>query len=99
MGLAYATRPPTLREDQTLRLLLSTYRDGTGNQRERDKSTRANWREMERCVAELLTGVGGEDKNIFDIVAHDDARNTVAYGFSVKSKQLSKSQFQRLNTD
>jgi hypothetical protein len=99
MGLAYATRPPTAEEDKRLRLLLSTYRDGTGNQREKDNTTRANWREIERCICELLSGGGGEDKHIFDLIARDDAKDSVGYGFSVKSKQLSSSAFSRLDID
>jgi hypothetical protein len=99
MGLAYATRPPTYDEDKRLRLLLSTYRDGTGNQREKDNTTRASWREIERCVCELLSGGGGEDKHIFDLIACDDADKSIGYGFSVKSKQLSKSSFSRLHVD
>jgi hypothetical protein len=99
MGLAYATRSPTYIEDNTLRLLLSTYRDGTGNQREKDQSTRASWREIERCVGELLGGAGGEDKHIFDLIALDDTNSNVGYGFSVKSKQLSRTDFSRLHAD
>jgi hypothetical protein len=97
MSLAYATRNPTIREDLIFSLLLSTFRDGTGNQREPDGSTRASWREIERCVAELLNAVGGEDKGIFDVVATDPTA-PIAYGFSVKSKQLSRTTVDTLDS-
>ncbi len=97
MGLVYATHSPSAHDDNLLRLLLSTFRDGSGIEREPDNSTRANWRQMERCVAELLDSIGGEDKQIFDVIALDKADPTTAYGFSIKSKVLSKKDFDRLS--
>ena len=61
MGLAFATRKPTADEVKLLRKMLSTYRDGSGTERESDGSTRPGWRQMERCLAELLGSEGAEE--------------------------------------
>ena len=98
MGLMFATRNPTAAETKHIRALLSTFRDGSGNQREADGSTRASWREIERCLAEAVKGPGGEDKQIFDVIAPDDADPNIAYGLSIKSKQLSRKAFLALPT-
>ena len=98
MGLMFATRNPTDGEHKHIRALLSTYRDGTGNQREADGTTRANWREIERCIAEVVLGPASEDKHIFDIIAPDDCNSQLLYGLSIKSKQLSKKTFLALPT-
>ena len=79
--------------------MLATFRDGSGNQRDKDKLTYADWRQIERCLAEILDGEGGEDKNIFDVVSLDDKNSSIAYGFSIKSKALSKGDFENLKND
>jgi hypothetical protein len=88
MGLAFATRNPTEGDTLALRLLLSCYRDGSGAEKEKDGSTRANWRQIERCIADLFDVETNENKNIFDLCAPDEKSASVYYGFSVKSKQL-----------
>ena len=88
MGLAFATNNPTENEALALRLLLSCYRDGSGAEKEKDGSTRANWRQIERCVADLFGVETNENKNIFDLCAPDETSSSTFYGFSVKSKQL-----------
>src|SRR5688572_25136577 len=90
MSLAFATREPTEREVTDLRHMLSSFRDGSGNEREEDGSTRAGWRQIERCIAELVGSKGTEDKSIFDVVGKDEHNPQLAYGFSVKSKQLDR---------
>jgi hypothetical protein len=80
--------------------MLSTFRDGSGTEREPDGSTRPNWRQIERVFAELFTGgPPPENKGIFDVAAPslDDPR--LFYGLSIKSKQLPKRQFDRLAVD
>ena len=81
MGLVYATHNASEQELTLFTALLSIYRDGSGAERESDGSTRANWRQIERCVADLVGAQTSED---------------IAYGYSVKSKQLSTREFSRL---
>lgn len=76
--------------------MFATFKDGSGNQKDADGQTLADWRQIERCFAELLNGTGGEDKNIFDVIANDPSDSTQAYGFSIKSKQLPIKQFDSL---
>jgi hypothetical protein len=98
MSLMFATRNPTVSETKYIRALLSTFRDGSGNERESDGSTRAGWREIERCIAEAVLGPASENKHIFDVIAPDDMKNNIFYGFSIKSKQLSSKKFLSLST-
>jgi hypothetical protein len=88
MSLPFATRNPTPSETAALQLLLSTYCDGSGAERERDGTTRPNWRQIERCVADLFGVRTAEDKSIFDVIAPDDETPRPYYGLSIKSKQL-----------
>ncbi|MEH6697275.1 MAG: hypothetical protein V7672_01110 [Brevundimonas sp.] len=89
MGLPFVTRPPTDAEMKLLNLMISTFTDGSGNQREADGSSRAGWRELERVFAEFLTGaMHHEDKHVFDVIAPDWHEPKTHYGISVKSKQL-----------
>lgn len=99
MGLVYATRDAKPEEILLFRSLLSIYRDGSGAEREKNGSTRANWRQIERCVADLVNSTTNEDKNIFDVSAPDESNNSKFYGYSVKSKQLSKNAFDNLSSD
>ncbi|WP_293943389.1 hypothetical protein, partial [Sphingomonas sp.] len=78
--------------------MLSTYRDGSGTERDPDGFTRANWRQMERVVAELFTGEPPpESKSIFDVIAPSLETARLSYGLSIKSKQLSKRNFDGLS--
>lgn len=79
---------PSPSDIERLRLLISVFRDGTGNQRETASTSRADWRQLERCVAEYVGAIGGEDKQIFDVIAPNKSNNKLFYGLSVKSKQL-----------
>lgn len=99
MGLPFATRDATDDEVLLFKLMLATFRDGSGNQKDNDNRTRADWRQIERCVAELLNGDGGEDKGIFDVILLDQQDVALAYGFSIKSKQLCPRDFLKLQTD
>lgn len=99
MALAFIHRAPTTDETKALSLMFATFRDGSGNQKDSDGKTRADWRQIERCFAELLNGYGGEDKNIFDVIAPDPENPSAAYGFSIKSKQLAPREFETLSSD
>ena len=76
-------------EVEKIRLLMSTYQDGTG-QLKTEKGTLPNWRDFERSVASALGGRAFESKSFFDVVVdnHTDQsrigisckmRNTLAY--------------------
>ncbi len=50
-----------------LRLVLSTYQDGTGMLAASDGKTLPGWRDFERAVAAVFTGESQESKYVFDI--------------------------------
>ena len=98
MTCVFANRAPTLSEVNLFRLMLSTFRDGSGNEMEDDGSTRPNWRELERCVAALVNASTNENKCIFDVIARGENASDKYYGYSVKSKQLSPNKFGELSS-
>lgn len=97
MTCVFADRAPTLAEMNLFRLMLSTFRDGSGNEMEVDGSTRPNWRELERCVAALVNASTNENKCIFDVFAKSENASNNYYGFSIKSKELSQNKFNKLS--
>jgi hypothetical protein len=91
MERAFLTRPPTATELALLKKFLATYRDGTGGNRERDGSSRADSRQIERCFAELLHGRTTESKAFYDFVVESNESGGIAVrGASIKSKQVTK---------
>ncbi|MHC1699868.1 MAG: hypothetical protein AB9900_02670 [Humidesulfovibrio sp.] len=96
--IQYITRQPTDDEVNLMKLAMSTFCDGSGQEREKDGGTRPGWREFERIVAELLGGYGPENKNVFDVVVQSSTNPDVFYGVSLKSKQLSGKAFGALGT-
>lgn len=86
----FVDRDPTSSEATILMLAMSTYRDGTGQERESDGSTRPGWRDFERVFAEVLSGKAPENKDVFDVVVHGDPESNEYYGISLKSKQLAR---------
>ena len=100
MTFPFATRAPTSAEVEAIRLMLSTFRDGSGTERDGDGTTRPNWRQIERVFAELFTGEPApENKGIFDVTVPSLDDPKLLYGLSIKSKQLPKRQFDRLSVD
>jgi hypothetical protein len=83
-------RDPTTDEAKLLMLAMSTYRDGTGQEREKDGSTRPGWRDFERIFAEVLGGSAPENKDVFDVVVPAGPDTPVCFGVSLKSKQLAR---------
>lgn len=83
-------RNPTDKETTMLMLAMSTFCDGTGQEREKDGSTRPGWRDFERVFAETLRGFAPENKDIFDVVVPAGVNSNNYYGLSLKSKQLSR---------
>lgn len=87
--MPFIHRNPTAAEEQLLSLMLATFTDGSGTQREVDGASRAGWKEIERIFSEFWTGEKhSEDKDVFDVIVRDwdDARKL--YGISIKSKQM-----------
>lgn len=90
MQRAFFTRSPTKSELSLLRKFLACYRDGTGNHREEDGSSRADSRQIERCLAELLHGKTTENKSYYDFVIEFNEGGGIAVrGASIKSKEIS----------
>jgi hypothetical protein len=54
LAFAFRDRPPSEDEFERLRLVLSVFQDGSGNVHVRDGTTRADWRQVERAIAERL---------------------------------------------
>jgi len=91
MSLAFVHRPPTSRELLKLRLLLSTYQDGTGQLFDKKiGATLPGWRDFERAVALALGGEAQESKAIFDVLLPDPVRSGIHYGISCKMRQTLK---------
>lgn len=52
---------------EQIRLLMSTYQDGSGQLRVKNGKTFPNWRDFERSVATTFKGHAFEDKGFFDV--------------------------------
>jgi hypothetical protein len=88
MSRAFLTRSPTPSELTLLKKYLASYRDGSGNLREPDGSSRAEYRQIERCFAELLHGTTTENKAFYDFVIQSNEDGGIAIrGASIKSKE------------
>ncbi|QCC86795.1 hypothetical protein DDIC_13075 [Desulfovibrio desulfuricans] len=90
MSIPFLTRKPNSRELERLRLSMSVFRDGSGQERESDNSSRPGWRDFERIFADILAGYANENKEIFDVVVSSTAHINNTYGISLKSKELSR---------
>ena len=87
LGVPFAERPPSEREIERLRLILSTYQDGTGMLASEGGATLPGWRDFERSVALAFGGVVAESKDIFDIRLPDTQRVGVFFGISCKMRR------------
>lgn len=88
MSRAFLSRNPTTSELTMLKKFLASYREGSGNLREPDGSTRADYRQIERCFAELLHGETTENKGFYDFVVKSNEDGGIAVrGASIKSKE------------
>lgn len=67
MTVPFADRPPTDNEVERLRLILSTYQDGSGMQAVPGGTTLPGWRDFERAVASAFNGIAQESKAIYDV--------------------------------
>ena len=61
-------RTPTKNEVERIRLILSTYQDGSGMLHQKGGSTLPGWRDFERTVAIVFGGEAQENKDIFDVL-------------------------------
>lgn len=88
---AFLTRRPSSSELILLKKFLASYRDGSGNLRELDGTTRAEYRQIERCFAELLHGKTTENKRFYDFVVQSNEDGGIAVrGASIKTKEHPK---------
>ncbi len=97
LAIPFVTHAPSEADIAKFRLAMSTFRDGSGQERESDGTTRPGWRELERIVVEVLEGVGSENKAVFDVLITPPG-SVFDIGVSVKSKSLSESAFKKLKT-
>lgn len=88
MPLPFIDRDPTPGEVQKLRLLLSTFQDGTGMLADKNNSklTLPGWRDFERATALALSGYAQESKAIFDVIFPDSNNPRISYGISCKMR-------------
>ena len=80
-------RLPTPNEVEKLRLILSTYQDGTGMIQLAGNATLPGWRDFERATALAFGGEAQESKAIFDVLLADEQKPTVKYGISCKMRR------------
>lgn len=87
MSYAFTGSIPTNSQIEKLRLILSTYQDGTGQLVfEPDKSL-PGWRDFERSVALAFDGVAQESKAIFDVLVPVSQGPEINYGISCKMRE------------
>ena len=81
MSQAFKDRPLNADELEGLRLLLSTFRDGGGQQTMKSGGSMPGFRDFERSLAAVLYAVAPENKGIFDVHV---ASNPRPFGISCK---------------
>lgn len=86
MALPLIQRKPTAKEVERLRLILSTFQDGTGMLQVNDNRTLPGWRDFERSTALAFHGEAQESKAIFDVLLQDERKDKVFYGLSCKMR-------------
>lgn len=87
MSLVLVDRPPTWQEVEKLRLILSTYQDGTGMLQIEKGMTLPGWRDFERAVALAWNGEAQESKSIFDVLLLSENMPDIRYGLSCKMRR------------
>ncbi len=80
-------RTLTPNEVEKIRLILSTYQDGTGMLAQKSGGTLPGWRDFERTVAIVLGGEAQENKAIFDVLVPEPAQSPIKYGLSCKMRR------------
>lgn len=87
MKLTFVDRNPTQAEIEKLRLVLSTYQDGSGQLVTKNGKTLPGWRDFERAFAATFGGKAQESKFIFDVLLTDAERPGIHYGISCKMRR------------
>ena len=85
--MAHKIDPPTNKQVERLRLLLSTYQDGTGMLINQDGGSLPGWRDFERSVASAFGGQSQESKAIFDVLVTLDESEKQFFGVSCKMRK------------
>lgn len=89
MSKPFFSANPTSDQLRALTKYLSTFRDGSGNIRENNGTTRADSRQIERCFAELFGVRPPESKSYYDFVVEvNKGGGVVVSAASVKSKEM-----------
>lgn len=70
-----------------LRLVLSTYQDGTGMLATSKGRTLPGWRDFERAAAAVFAGESQESKYVFDVVISHPNQTGMKYGISCKMRR------------
>ena len=92
-NVAFVHRPPNHIEMEELRLVLSTFRDGTGMLNLKNVSgTLPGWRDFERSVAAIFKGESQESKFLFDVLIPSSSGDHF-YGISCKMRGELKTRF------
>jgi len=76
--------PLTHQDVEKLRLILSTYQDGTGMLAASNDMTLPGWRDFERAVAAALAGKAQESKYVFDVII---TKSEYMFGISCKMRR------------
>lgn len=84
MNIPFVDRNPFPNEVERLRLILSTYQDGTGMLKQGTK-TLPGWRDFERAVTAAFGGEAQENKGIYDVLILS-GREGVKIGISCKMR-------------
>jgi len=90
MSVPFIDRNPYATEEEQLRLVISSFCDGSGMLAQQDGTTLPGWRDFERTVATILDGIAPEGKGIFDVLVKSPLQRNMYYGISVKSKELKR---------
>jgi hypothetical protein len=84
MRVSLVEVPPTDVEVERLRLLLSTFQDGTGQ----NGGLLPGWRDFERAAAIVFGGIPQESKAIFDVLVPHSVLPALVSGVSCKMRGL-----------
>lgn len=87
MNDAFTGNPPSIGQVEKLRLLLSTYQDGTGQIVYQPNTSLPGWRDFERSVALAFSGIAQESKAIFDVLVSVLPESKMYYGISCKMRE------------
>lgn len=76
--------PLTHQDVEKVRLILSTYQDGTGMLAAPNGLTLPGWRDFERAIAATLDGTAQESKYVFDVIV---TKSDCTFGISCKMRR------------